>query len=371
MMASWMAGSWVAVFLSLFAGSMAWWSAVLVQKASAAGGLVVKHEAEEICEIAAKKEGQFPAGFIGLCVKQVNAPINNITQVKALLNGASSDLWYGLRKISNAIVDQTKESDNLAKLLNRSLSEVRNHLELAVQEVEPTIPMMAHASKLNLDTYDLIETLSGHLKRVEGQLEALNWIADQTNLLAVNAQIEAARLGKDANGFHVIASEVHLLANRSRLVSEEIDKAVHLAVETQDAMMASCARAASFDFSKTLKAIRQLDGARGTLESTEQKAGLFLQRLDQSTTALGGRCDGVLATMQFDDITRQVLDRSSKDLEALRSTLQELQMGRIDGQNPSAQPEIELAEMRLTQYEEQAGHKPSQEDLAPGEIELF
>jgi hypothetical protein len=75
--------------------------------------------------------------------------------------------------------------------------------------------------------------------------------------------------------------------------------------------------------------------------------------------------------MQFDDITKQVLDRSYKDLSTLRTTLRDLSSSEASNQGGSASPETKVAEMRLEQYEIEAVHKPSQEDLAPGEIELF
>ena len=75
--------------------------------------------------------------------------------------------------------------------------------------------------------------------------------------------------------------------------------------------------------------------------------------------------------MQFDDITKQVLDRSYKDLSTLRTTLRELSSSATANQSDSDSPGTKAAESRLAQYEIDAVHKPSQEDLAPGEIELF
>ncbi|WP_051275443.1 methyl-accepting chemotaxis protein [Aestuariibacter salexigens] len=136
---------------------------------------------------------------------------NNLDQIATAVN----QLSHALQEVANNSQDAQRETEaaNLASASSKSA------VERSASSITGMSDTISRAS-------GVIQKLATESKNITSLLNVIRDIAEQTNLLALNAAIEAARAGEQGRGFAVVADEVRTLASRTQQATEDINKMV-------------------------------------------------------------------------------------------------------------------------------------------------
>ncbi|WP_421254195.1 methyl-accepting chemotaxis protein [Aeromonas sp. 600948] len=140
-----------------------------------------------------------------------------------------ADQQGGTHQVATAIKELAATSQDMAGnalQAARMTQEAQNVVGQGEDVVERTIKAIDHINREVLRTADTIGQLEQQCSQIGGVISVIRSIAEQTNLLALNAAIEAARAGEQGRGFAVVADEVRSLANRTQGATVEIQQMI-------------------------------------------------------------------------------------------------------------------------------------------------
>ena len=252
---------------------------------------------------------------------------NEIQQVSNLVSDTVhilNDSFYGL---NDQAQKQGEVMSSLAGRMHQDVQQdedeesnaltINSFVDRTSDTLKTFVKVLMDNSKHSMDIVNRIDELSEDLENIFHVLSDVKTIADQTNLLALNAAIEAARAGEAGRGFAVVADEVRTLSLNSNKLNDQIKSRIEKAQGALEQTKSIVGQSASQDMNIVITSKGEVDGMLKALVSLEEEIDGTLQKAGDINNDIAAKTASAVRSLQFEDIVRQVSEHAENKVDQI------------------------------------------------------
>ncbi len=250
-----------------------------------------------------------------------------------------------MKELAYLVIDKTEESaisltENIFQISNKS-SQVGNHIKRFLQEmfsgetslknnIDILSGEMKSINKLIDDFSSIKSRYIVDMKKINENVQVINSflagirdVSDRTGLLAINSSIEAARVGSAGKGFSVLAGEIQGLASTSKEISIQIDEIVEVISETVKDSFDTLELEITTTLDELNNTHKDLSKISTDLNMKVSDVETYVKDSNTLSKTVTEQLNNVSVNMQYQDITRQILEHIMSTLSFYRTKLEE------------------------------------------------
>lgn len=310
-------GPWIAVLASLaIAASWAINSLLLFNKSLT---LLAEQETSGGAEVSGNV-----IQVIGEIERDVAEPVAELNSEVTQVSNIVSEAIAGLIDSFHSLEDQARSQEALVMdMANKIASHVDSENGTAKMNVEATrllemfVENIAAMSQGSMELVYALNEVSDQIDEAHKLLDEIDGISAQTNLLALNAAIEAARAGEAGRGFAVVADEVRNLSQRSNQFSSQIRSQFAETRETMDKAGTIVGKMASRDMSMTLSSKGRITEIMDEMQELNEEIADNLKSASEISDQITQDVNKAVHSLQFEDMVRQLLEHMNASVDEL------------------------------------------------------